>query len=252
MMDPVNQLYVTPDGATLLLGKKLDADGGEVVQATFTLSDPADMDRLRRHAKASGADLGVFPMTVNDKQYRQLVGPITRTADFATLTVWIVSFAGTVILALIVASSLRERRKELGILLSLGERKPRLLGQHLVEVVACAVIAVGLSSAGSQFLSQAIGDRLLSSEVSSAGDTAADSDGGADHSAVTVTGAGGPTPVADDTPETEPIDTLDIRLGAADIARTGATGLGIAALATLLPGARVLRLHPRDILTKGD
>ncbi|MFI6288631.1 ABC transporter permease [Streptomyces sp. NPDC051018] len=250
MTDPVNQLYVTPDGGTRLLGKKPDADGGVVNQATFTLSDPADMDRLRKHAEASGADLGIFPMTVNDKQYRQLVGPITKTADFATVTVWLVALAGTVILALIVASSLRERRKELGILLSLGERKPKLLGQHLVEVVACVVIAVGLASAGSQYLSQTIGDRLLAGEVSSARKSAADADSGVDGNS--VTSAGGTTPAADDAPEVEPIDSLDVRIGTADIARVGATGLGIAALATLVPGARVLRLHPRDILTKGD
>ncbi|WP_225986960.1 hypothetical protein [Streptomyces spectabilis] len=45
---------------------------------------------------------------------------------------------------------------------------------------------------------------------------------------------------------------MDIRLGPADIGKVGATGLGIAALATLVPGSRVLRLNPRDILTKGD
>ncbi|MQS37319.1 ABC transporter permease [Streptomyces katsurahamanus] len=250
MMEPVNQLYVTPDGATRLLGKKPGDGGGVVDQATFTLSDPADMDRLKKHAEARGADLDIFPMTVNDKQYKQLVGPITRTADFATVTVWIVALAGTVILALIVASSLRERRKELGILLSLGEKKPKLLGQHLVEVVACAVIAVGLASAGSQFLSETMGGRMLAGEVSSAKDSAANVDNGPDPSA--VTGAGGAIPLTEDAPEVEPIDSLDVRLGAADIAKVGATGLGIAVLATLIPGARVLRLNPRDILTKGD
>ncbi|MEU9608548.1 ABC transporter permease [Streptomyces sp. NPDC048057] len=252
MMDPANQLYVTPDGGTLLLGLKPAADGGVVKQATFTLADPADMTRLKKDAKAAGADLDIFPMTVNDKQYRQLVGPITKTADFATVTVWLVALAGTVILALIVASSLRERRMELGILLSLGEKKPKLLGQHLVEVVACALIAIGLAAAGSQFLSQAVGDRLLSSEVSSAKESAANEDDDAAGNSSTTIGSGGPVPVpAEDDPDAEPIDSLDVRLGAADIAKVGATGLGIAALATLLPGARVLRLHPRDILTKG-
>ncbi|MFI1864034.1 ABC transporter permease [Streptomyces jumonjinensis] len=198
MTDPVNQLYVTPDGGTRLLGKKPGDGGGVVDQATFTLSDPADMAELKKDAEARGADLDIFPMTVNDKQYKQLVGPITRTADFATVTVWIVALAGTVILALIVASSLRERRKELGILLSLGEKKPKLLGQHLVEVVACAVIAVGLASAGSQFLSETMGGRLLAGEVSSAKDSAANADSGPDPSA--VTGAGGATPPSRRTP----------------------------------------------------
>ncbi|SDL16405.1 ABC transporter permease [Streptomyces indicus] len=247
MMAPSNQIYVTPDGATRLDGKEVGKDGGDLAQATFTLRDPSDLDRLKKDAEAAGADLKVFPMSVNDKQFKQLVGPITKTADFATVTVWLVALAGTVILALIVASSLRERRKELGILLSLGERKPRLLGQQLVEVAACALLAIGCAAAGSQFLSQAVGDRLLAGNVSAA---AAEADSRDQGPGLSNTAGGGAA--ADDTPEADPVDSLDVRIGPADLAKVGATGLGIAALATLVPGARVLRLNPRDILTKGD
>ncbi|MGW1775580.1 ABC transporter permease [Streptomyces sp. NPDC002104] len=246
MMAPSNQIYVSPDGATRLDGKEPGADGGVLKQATFTLRDPGDMDKLKEDAKAAGADLQIFPLTVNDKQYKTLVGPIGKTADFASLTVWLVAVAGTVILALIIASNLRERRKEMGILLSLGEKKPKLLGQHLVEVIVCAVLAIGFAAAASQFLSQAIGDRLLSGEVSSANEQAANEANRPDPSNVN----GGAS--VDDEPRTEPIDSMEVRLGPADLGKIGATGLGIAVLATLIPGARVLRLNPRDILTKGD
>lgn len=252
MMDPANQLYVTPAGGSRLLGKDPAADGGVLKSATFTLGDPGDLDRLKADAKAAGADLAIFPITVNDKAYRTLVGPITRTASFATVTVWLVAVAGTAILALIVASNLRERRKELGILMSLGEKKPRLLGQQLVEVAACALLAIAFAAVGSRFLSQAVGDTLLAGEVSSAKEQAAADGSTPDPSNV----LGGPGPGAaddgDGRPAAEPIDRMDIRVGPADIARIGATGLGIAALATLVPGIRVLRLTPRDILSKGN
>ncbi|WP_405401398.1 ABC transporter permease [Streptomyces sp. NBC_01104] len=243
---PSNQIYVTPDGATRLDGKKLDAGGGVVKSATFTLRDPGDLDRLKKDAKVAGADLTVFPLSVNDKQYRTLVGPITKTADFASLTVWLVAVAGTVILALIIASNMRERRKEMGILLSLGEKKPKLLGQHLVEVVACAVLATGFAAAGSQFIAQAVGDQLLAGQVSSAEDAAAGQ--GPQPDLADPTGGAN----KEDTPGAEPIDSIDIELGAGDIGAIGATGLGIAALATVVPGIRILRLNPRDILTKGE
>ncbi|MFQ3561848.1 FtsX-like permease family protein [Streptomyces gramineus] len=245
LMNPANHLYVSPDGASILLGKGDTAGDGVVKQATFTLKDPEDVDRLRKDAEAAGADLGIFPLSVNDKQYRDLVGPISRTAGFATVTVWLVAVGGTVILALIVASSLRERRKELGILLSLGERRPRLLGQHLVEVVACAVIAIGLAGACSGILSQGIGDRLLAGEVASARNEAAHQSPERDPSDPN----GGVTRPA---PAAAPIDSMDITLGLSDIGRVGAAGLAVAAVATLVPGSRVLRLDPRDILTKGD
>lgn len=247
MMDPANQIYVTPAGGSKLLGKDTAADGGVVKSATFTLRGPDDLARLKADAEAAGADLAIFPLTVNDKAYRTLVGPIAKTASFATVTVWLVAIAGTAILALVVASNLRERRKEIGILMSLGERKPRLLGQHLVEVAACATLAIGLAAAGSQFLSQAIGDRLLSGEVSSAREQAASQDGRPDPGS-SLNGM----KVKDDDEKVEPIDRMDVRTGPADIARIGATGLGIAALATLLPGIRILRLTPRDILSKGN
>ncbi|MFD3696100.1 ABC transporter ATP-binding protein [Streptomyces sp. NPDC058646] len=149
---------------------------------------------------------------------------------------------GTAILALVVASNLRERRNELGILLSLGERKPKLLAQHLVEVAACALVAVGLAAAGGQFLSQAVGDRLLAGEVSSAREQAASENRRPDPSAI-AGGSGSPSTSGQDEPA--PIDRMDIRVGPADIGRIGATGLAIAAL---LPGVRVLRLPPRHPL----
>ncbi|MER7196384.1 ABC transporter permease [Streptomyces sp. CB01635] len=243
--DPSNQIYVTPEGATRLQGKEPAAGGAALREATFALRNPDDLGKLKDDAKAAGADLEIFPISVNDKQYKALVGPINKTADFASLTVWLVAIAGTVILALIIASNMRERRKELGILLSLGEKKPKLLGQHLVEVVACAVLAIGFAATGSQFIAQGIGDQLLSSQVSSAEDSAADQGPQKDPS--------DPNGLKkQDTPQSKPIDSMDIELGAGDIGAVGATGLGIAALATIVPGTRILRLDPRDILTKGD
>ncbi|MFF4095130.1 ABC transporter permease [Streptomyces sp. NPDC001834] len=245
MADPSNQIYVTPEGATRLLGKEPTAGGAALREATFTLRNPDDLGKLKDDAKAAGADLEIFPLSVNDKQYKTLVGPINETAYFASLTVWLVAVAGTVILALIIASNMRERRKEMGILLSLGEKKPKLLGQHLVEVVACAALAIGFAAAGSQAIAQGIGDQLLSSQVSSAEDSSADQGPQQD-----LSDPNGLT--KEEAAQAKPIDSMDIRLGAGDIGAVGATGLGIAALATIVPGTRILRLNPRDILTKGD
>ncbi|WP_329016916.1 ABC transporter permease [Streptomyces sp. NBC_00690] len=244
---PANHVYVTPAGATRLAAKDPTAGGAVVWSATFTLRDPGDLGRLKSDAKAAGADLKIFPFSVNDKQYRTLVGPINKTADFAAVTVWLVAVAGTVILALVIASNIRERRKEMGILLSLGEKKPKLLGQQLVEVTVCALLAIGLAAAGSQFIAEGIGGRLLAGQVSSAKDSADDEGPGQDLSDPT-----GGANKRDQGPDVKPIDTMNIRLGAGDIGNVGAMGLGIAALATIVPGIRVLRLNPRDILTKGD
>ncbi|MER5889156.1 FtsX-like permease family protein [Streptomyces sp. NPDC001941] len=244
MMDPANKIYMTPSGSSVLQGKAAGSEG-DLRTATFSLKSPDDLDQLKKDAEAAGADGKIFPVTVNDKQYKALVGPITRTAQFATITVWLVALAGTAILALIIASSLRERRKELGILLALGEKKPRLIGQHLVEIVACALVAIGIAGAASQALAQPIGDSLLAGEVSSAKEDAAKQTPERDPSDPN----GG---MKDNGPEIKPVDSLQVKVGPADIVQVGVLGLGIAAVATILPGIRVMRLTPRDILTKGD
>ncbi|GLZ78075.1 ABC transporter permease [Actinorhabdospora filicis] len=242
--EPGNQIYSTIDGASRLQGKDPATGGGVVRRATFTLGDPDDLDRLKADALAAGADLTVFPLSVNDKQYRTLVGPIGETADFATVTVWLVSVAGLVIVGLIAASSLRERRGELGVLMSLGESKARILGQHVVEITACALLAIGIAAGAGPLLSKTVGDALLSNEVAGAAAQAAE-----DADAPDLSDIGGGKK---DAPAVHPVDRLDIRLASGDLVKVGAAGLGIALLATVVPGIGVLRLRPREILTKGD
>jgi hypothetical protein len=97
-----------------------------------------------------------------------LVGPIQNTSRFAGLGVWLVSIAGAVILGLLVAMAVKDRRKELGILLSLGERKWRLVAQHAIEIGAIALLAFGFSVLAGQAISQKAGNALLSNQVASA------------------------------------------------------------------------------------
>ncbi|MEW1654168.1 ABC transporter permease [Streptomyces sp. NPDC093707] len=243
LSDPGNRFYVSSDAAAALNNEKPGAVGTSVREATFTLGGPEDLAQLKKDAKAAGLDPEIYPLKLNDKQYQALVGPISKTAGFATLTVWLVSIAGVAVLGLIVANALRERRRELGILLAIGEKKSKLLGQHLVETVACALIAIGLAVPASQALAQTAGNSLLAGEVSSAQN---DGDSGEPDYANSMGGEKEPKPEAD------PIDRIDVKLTASDVAKVGATGLGIATLATLIPGLRTLRLEPREILTKGE
>lgn len=245
LAEPGNVIHASPDAAGALSAITPTDEGSDIQEATFTLRSPEDLPELRKAAEELGLDPEIYPLAVNDKQYQQLVGPITRTAGFATLTVWLVSLAGLAVVSLIVASALRERRQELGILLAMGERKPRLLGQHLVEIAACALIAIGLAVPASQALAATVGSGLLAGEVSEA---KKDSSAEKQNDYANSMGAA----PEEEEPAAEPIDALDVRLTAGDIGRVGAAGLGIAAAATLVPGYRVLRLKPRQILTKGD
>ncbi|MGW1997474.1 FtsX-like permease family protein [Embleya sp. NPDC001921] len=247
MSDPAKLIYTTLSGATRLNGAPSGSRGAQIRQTTFKLSSPDALTALESAAKEAGLDPDMFPLTLNDKQYRAMIGPIEKTAEFATITVWLLSFAGLGVIALIVAAQVRDRRRELGILMAMGEPRPRLLGQQLVEVAACALPAVGLSTAISPALSKVVGGALPSDQVDSASSAASDDT----VSRLSQVNGGAPAAGRQDR-DTEPIEELDVRLTAADITAVGAAGLGIAALATTLPGIGLMRLKPNEILAKGE
>ncbi|MEV6520767.1 ABC transporter permease [Longispora sp. NPDC051575] len=247
-MVPGNKVYA-PVGAVARLNPSEQVGGRTKVQvAKYTLKDPGKFEQFKKAAGAAGVDLGVFKLDNNDRLYRDLVGPIQSIASFAGVAVWLVSIAGAAILGLIVAMAIKERRQELGILLSLGERKWKLVGQHLVEVTAVAVLALGFSVLVGTALSQYAGDALLGREVAAAKDKEADQGtvaGGGKVMMARSIGSADPGPV-------KPIDKISVSLEAAEVGRVAGVGVGIALLATLLPGLAILKLNPRTILMKGE
>nr|MBT2176156.1 FtsX-like permease family protein [Streptococcus mitis] len=75
----------------------------------------------------------------------------------------------------------------MGILLSIGEKKWKLMAQFVVEVVCIAILAFGLSITTGAKISQFIGNNLLSSEIATAGEETNTSQNGT----VMVAGPGG-------------------------------------------------------------
>ncbi|MFI6350494.1 ABC transporter permease [Streptomyces sp. NPDC050560] len=217
---PGNTLYV-PVGTA----QRLAANAAPVSEAGYRIGSPEQAEELYARAQ----DLlgrGTFDFRVNDKAYRDQVRPIQRVGTFAGLVIWVIALAGALILGLVVTLQIRERRTELGVLLSLGERKWKLIGQHVVEVAAVAVPAVALAALAGALGGQSAGDAFLGHR--------ADEPPAAHH--------------AQDAGVAPP----RVRVEAATVGKVGGIGLGISLVATVVPGVGILRLHPRSILTDGE
>lgn len=242
MMDPANKLYMPH--STL---KKLEADEGNMssIQVVYFLNDPLDIDAFKKEAKQSDIDFKYFKLDAHDSLYKQMIGPIENISSTSQMIIYIVSIAGAIILGLIIMLSIKARRKEMGILLSIGEKKWKLMAQFMVEVVCIAILAFALSLATGAKVSQFIGDSLLSSEIATASE---EEENPQNSGAVMVSGPGGTLQN-----ETEdPIDEIDVSITGADLGKMGGIGLAIAILATLLPALSILRLNPKQILLKDE
>ncbi|MEC2941078.1 ABC transporter permease [Bacillus cereus] len=241
MMDPANKLYMPY--STL---KKLETDDGmgNSFQAVYFLNDPQYINGFKKEAKKSDIDFNYFKLDAHDSLYKQMIGPIENIASTSQMIIYMVSIAGAIILGLIIMLSIKARRKEMGILLSIGEKKWKLMAQFVVEVVCIAILAFGLSLTTGAKVSQFVGDNLLSSEVATAGEETDTSQNGT----VMVAGPGG---TVQDQKE-DPIDKINVSVAGEDVGKMGGIGLAIAILATILPAVSILRLNPKQILLKDE
>ncbi|MFE6288075.1 ABC transporter permease [Streptomyces sp. NPDC057877] len=246
-VNPANMIYGTVGGFAALSTPGSGAT--EVTRATFLLTDADDQEAFRDRAEdIAGSALNGFKLDVNDKAVQQMTGPLKSISSTATLAMWLIGIAGAAVLALLVNLAVKQRRKEYGVLLSMGERKWKLIGQQALEITVVAALAVALGALFTPRLTQSAGQSLLGREATSA---------------QRKIDAWEPPPLGstglsdgidpDDQPvqNADPIDKITVTLEPADLATVGGTGLGIGLLATAIPAAAVLRLSPRSILTNG-
>ncbi|MEK5301693.1 ABC transporter permease [Bacillus sp. FSL R10-2201] len=240
IMDPANKLYMPH--STM---KKLEIDQGiSSIQVVYFLKDPQNIEAFKEEAKKSDIDFNYYKLDAHDSLYKQMIGPIENISSTSQMIIYIVSIAGAIILGLIIMLSIKARRKEMGILLSIGEKKWKLMAQFVVEVVCIAILAFGLSITTGAKISQFIGNNLLSSEIATAGEETNTSQNGT----VMVAGPGGTV----QNQKEDPIDKINVSVTGEDVGKMGGIGLAIAILATLLPALSILRLNPKQILLKDE
>ncbi len=215
---PGNALYLPVDTV-----RRLSPGTADLAEAVFKIGSPEQAERLHATVKRQ-LGTGSFDFRVNDRAYKDQVRPIQRVGTFAGLIVWLIALAGALILALVVTLQIRERRDELGVLLSMGEKKWKLIGQHTVEAVAVALPAVAVAALAGQAAAQWAGDSLLDRET------------------------GRPAAGAPRTTVGPP----EISVGPSELGKVAGIGMGISLVATVIPGIGILRLHPRSILTDSE
>lgn len=194
-------------------------------------------------------DYDVYQLDANDALYQQMVGPINNVASFAKIIVYVVSIAGALILALLIIMQVRARKYEMGVLLAIGEKRSKLIGQFFVELLIVALLAFAVSAAGSHYLAQAAGNKLLDNQNSSEKTTQPTNQQNGRPSG--GFGGFGGQPTNTNTKQTA-ITALNVHISLADLVKMGLIGIGITFFAVAVPAIFVVRLNPKEILTKQE
>lgn len=258
---PYNKIYVLSEMA---LNIKDIANGEEEVEnsgsinrivsmntssgidsVTFTVDDPANMENIVTKIKALDIDWEKYKLDSNDVAYQEMMGPIENVASFSNIVILLVSIAGGVIIALILMLFIRERMYEAGILLSLGERRGKIVLQYMLEVLLIAIIAFSSSMLTGQFISQKVGDILLAQELEVLQEEESEqSRERGFNNGMMMTRA-----VMEEQDNVEPIDSIDISLSLEAVMKLYGVGICLVLVATIFPTIAIMRYNPRKILT---
>lgn len=244
--DPSNTIYASYTLANTIKGSKY---AGTADSVTFNVNNPAKVSATKK----AGNQLisSKYSLSTDDSTYQSVKSSMDSVASFANKIVWLVAIAGTIILALIVILMIRERRFEIGVLLSLGEARWKIVAQFFTEMLMVIVIALAIAGVGGKFVGNQLGSQLVAQSTTTTQTTSSTSGqpggGQPGGSGGMRGGAGGPGNATTQVTATKQAE-LDVNVSAVDLAELGGFGLAITFLSIMIASGGILRLEPKKVL----
>jgi len=208
----------------LLINLQEQQEGVFEGEIAFYIADPLELDTLLERVEAiDSIDWDNHILRENDFQYEQIAGQLQNLQNLAVALIALAATLGIVILMLILMVQIRGRIREAGIYLSVGKPKMEIIGQFGLE--AWGLLIVGFLSAFLLWLfcSGPVNGLLFGTLAQGTG------------TAALQTGGGG-------------VNYLQPNLLNSGVLLAGE--LAAVLLTVLVASGAILRLKPKEILTK--
>lgn len=224
----------------------VDIDGGQINYGfsamNITIDDPQNMERIVSDVKAlPGIDWKAFTVEVDNEVYDNAAAPLSTLNELVFVLLVVIIVVSAIILALILTLWTKSRIHEIGVFLSVGIKKSAIIGQYLAEVMMIAILAFGLSYFSSNAVAGQIGNHLL--EQSMRTNTGDDE----------ITAGAVGVDVGADTLIQKPLPTengIRVTVEFENLLHLYLIGTAIIIVAVSISSITVMRLKPREILSK--
>lgn len=225
--------------------------------AVFQVNDPARLDEIVAELKKNDAiDWRAYKVETNNHTYQAAAAPLQKFQSLITTVLILIVAVSAVVLSLILTMWAKSRIHETGVLLSIGFGKAAIIGQYLAEVLLIAVFAFGLSFFSSNLIAGQIGNSLLQAQAQSTQEQTGPKDdnglqismkgdGEQDDYVTNNKGDGG-----ESTQQTAMPESLNVAIGLDNMIELYLIGFAIIVLSVGISSASVMRLKPREILSK--
>ena len=269
-----NTIYMNTETAAQFLSEDDYNDGNyEVSDVKYYMLTSENAEEFVNKIKDDFPDLAEDNLTiaVDTSEYDAMSGSIESVGSFATTILIIVIVAAIVIITLIVTINIKDRRYEMGVLLSLGAKKSNIIAQAATELLIVGTLGFALASLSGTFLAKSMGNSILESQIASSSQQAENNFG---RPGAQIGGGNMPSmpggnmpdmpdmPGSDDSSDSNSRKSmkdviasrnqnnveLDINATPTDFLLLFVTGYLVIILALILPSINILRYQPKAIL----
>ena len=207
--------------------------------ATFFVESANTLDDVMKQAGQLGVDWKKFQLTKTNQILAGVTGTVKSIYKLVDTMVVATVIFGVVVISLVLWLWARERRRETGILLSVGTSKPGIVTQHILELVLIAIPAFGAAWFAAQGAAQFIGNQLVSQAAKSTSKDMASQLGGSGLGADNESALSGKT-----------LDHVQVMLDTGQWALVCGISLALVCVAVLIASIPTLRAKPKALLTQ--
>ena len=228
--NPFNTIYTD-----LSIGQTLSGSETNITSATYYLDD-----------------LETYTLDANDRLYQQNVSSLENTQSFATMFLIVVIGAGSAILCLILILTIRSRYYEIGVFLSLGQSKVKIILQQLFEMLLIAAVAFVISLGTGKLVSNVVGNMLESGTNNNQVQMQMPEIRDQNNDSNNTNSTSGNDKMFDQAFNGPENTELDVSLTTTTVMQLAGITIAICLVSIAIPSAYVLRLSPREILVKKE
>lgn len=211
-----------------------EENSGEYYTPIYVLKTPDDVDAFKEETQPLLPKL--YTVKASTDQYEQIGGSMKKMSQISGYVVMIAVIATLLIISLVVLLFMRDRKHELGIYLSLGDKRSHVMGQIIIEMLIISGIALILSLITGNFLGKMVSESLLNSDILNNTNDQMNMFMGFD-------GLGSTELTTDDI-----MNAYEVKFSLGYIVTYLVVGLGTVLLAAILPLLYIVRLNPKKIM----
>ncbi len=240
-----NNIYMNIESVEQLLTEEAYNDGDySVNNVIYYLNNPENVDLFLEEAN-SKYDLEEMNLVldIDNSAYEQMAGPLESVGSFSSTILIVVIIAAVFIIALIINNNIKDRKYEMGVLMSLGATKKNIIGQILTELILVATLGFILSIGTSTIVAGALSNSLLDSQLQMSEEQSENNFGRPSMGNMMNNNSN------NNLSDAEVIDEIDVNVSVKEYVLLFTIGYLITLGAMSIPALNIMKYEPKTILT---